>query len=340
MPLISVIVPVYNVEPYLRRCVDSILGQTIGDLELILVDDGSPDNCPQICDEYAEKDARVKVIHQENGGLAVARNAGMKIAKGNYFLFCDSDDYVVSDWCEHLIKCADETQNNFIFGGFTVVNAGKAVQERTCEYHENSIKKYSVSNFISLQTKGKIGFACNVLYYADIIKHNNLRFSKEVIVEDLPFNLEYLRFMSSLTYAGYSDYFYVQYEHTTLSKKYYPNGFKRWQEKYNATLNFIEDCISEEEQKAAFNQVATAYLYYFLQALDNTFDKRNHKNIFAKIRYNNSVVNSKEFQHCIHNADISRENPLYISFLKKKNYFCAYLLQAIAKQKNKIKRRI
>ena len=104
MPEISVIVPVYNVEPYLHRCVDSILAQTFTDFELILVDDGSPDGCPAICDEYAAKDCRVRVIHQENGGLSSARNAGLDIAAGNYFAFIDSDDYVYSEYLAKLLK--------------------------------------------------------------------------------------------------------------------------------------------------------------------------------------------------------------------------------------------
>ena len=94
MPLVSIIVPVYNVEKYLKRCVDSILAQTFIDYELILVDDGSSDSSDIICDEYAAKFDKIYVIHQKNGGLSAARNAGMSIARGEYFLFCDSDDYV------------------------------------------------------------------------------------------------------------------------------------------------------------------------------------------------------------------------------------------------------
>ena len=93
-PLISIIVPIYNVELYLRRCLDSVLNQTYTNLEIILVDDGSPDGCPQICDEYAAKDKRIAVIHKENGGLSDARNAGLDICKGKYISFIDSDDWV------------------------------------------------------------------------------------------------------------------------------------------------------------------------------------------------------------------------------------------------------
>ena len=101
--LISVIVPVYNVEPYLRKCVDSILNQTYRKLEVILVDDGSPDNCGAICDEYAAKDARVRVIHKSNGGLSDARNAGLDIMTGDYVAFLDSDDWVEADMYRTLL---------------------------------------------------------------------------------------------------------------------------------------------------------------------------------------------------------------------------------------------
>jgi glycosyltransferase involved in cell wall biosynthesis len=95
MPVISIIVPVYKVEPYLRRCIDSILAQGFTDFECILIDDGSPDNCPTICDEYMEKDKRIVVIHQENKGVSAARNAGLNRAQGKWIGFVDSDD-----WCD------------------------------------------------------------------------------------------------------------------------------------------------------------------------------------------------------------------------------------------------
>lgn len=100
--LVSVIVPIYNVEEYLSRCIDSIVKQTYTNLEIILVDDGSPDNCPKICDEFADKDARIKVIHKKNGGLSDARNAGLEICTGEYISFIDSDDWVHQDFIKIL----------------------------------------------------------------------------------------------------------------------------------------------------------------------------------------------------------------------------------------------
>ena len=106
--LFSVIVPIYKIEKYLSRCIDSVLAQTFGDYELILVDDGSPDNSPKLCDKWAEKDKRVKVIHKPNGGVSSARNEGLKVAKGEYICFCDSDDEVLPNYCEDLLKALKE----------------------------------------------------------------------------------------------------------------------------------------------------------------------------------------------------------------------------------------
>lgn len=111
-PLISVIVPVYNVEKYLARCVDSIVNQTYKNLEIIFVDDGSTDLCPQMCDDYAEKDSRIKVVHKKNGGLSDARNAGMAVATGEYISFIDSDDYVSDDFFECLLDVMNKENSD------------------------------------------------------------------------------------------------------------------------------------------------------------------------------------------------------------------------------------
>ena len=108
-PLLSIIVPVYKVENYLPKCIDSILAQTFTDFELILVDDGSPDDCPALCDAAAEKDARVRVIHQKNGGLSAARNAGLDVARGEWIGFVDSDDYIAPEMYETLYKAVQNT---------------------------------------------------------------------------------------------------------------------------------------------------------------------------------------------------------------------------------------
>lgn len=117
-PLISIIVPVYNVEEYLDRCVDSIVNQTYKELEIFLVDDGSPDNCPQMCDNWAKKDNRIKVIHKENGGLSDARNAALDVATGKYVFFVDSDDAIAENAIELLLNVAIEKHSSVVISNY------------------------------------------------------------------------------------------------------------------------------------------------------------------------------------------------------------------------------
>ena len=119
--LISIIAPVYKVEPYIRRCVESIIGQTYRKIEVLLVDDGSPDHCGAICDEYARRDERITVIHQENKGLSAARNAALDMAKGDYLMFVDSDDWVEPDFCAVALRLAQENQAQVVSFGYNEV---------------------------------------------------------------------------------------------------------------------------------------------------------------------------------------------------------------------------
>ena len=152
-PLISIIVPIYNVEPYLRRCVNSILNQTYKNLEIILVDDGSPDNCPQICDEYAKNDFRIKVIHKKNGGLSDARNVGIKSSKGEYLSFVDSDDCISPEFIECLyssivgnaVKLAVCQINNF--SDSTARHEQKKKYDCLLISKESALKYYTALNF-------------------------------------------------------------------------------------------------------------------------------------------------------------------------------------------------
>ena len=132
-PLVSIIIPIYKVEPYLRQCLDSIINQTYANLEIILVDDGSPDRCPQICDEYAAKDNRIVVIHKKNGGLSEARNNGLDICKGEFIYFLDGDDYIGNNTIKCLYQHLETNKQFFIAIGYFTALIG------------NTCKTYSVS---------------------------------------------------------------------------------------------------------------------------------------------------------------------------------------------------
>ena len=137
--LVSIIVPIYKVEPYLRRCLDSIVNQTYTNLEIILVDDGSPDGCPQICDEYAANDNRIIVIHKENGGLSDARNTGLDVCKGEYISFVDSDDWTTPTYIEHLLKAIKDNNAEIAVCNYTTTK-----QNCTINTLNTSIPEYEI----------------------------------------------------------------------------------------------------------------------------------------------------------------------------------------------------
>lgn len=164
-PLVTVVVPVYKVEQYIHECVDSILRQTYKNFELYLVDDGSPDNCGQICDQYQEKDSRVHVIHKENGGLSDARNAAINLSKGEYITFIDSDDYVADFYLESLVSAAISFQADIVQGCYTRENNDfkhfTTDDSIVFSDHEKALRSYLLYKDIQ-------GYACVKLYRTEL----------------------------------------------------------------------------------------------------------------------------------------------------------------------------
>lgn len=178
VPTISVIVPVYKVEPYLCQCIDSILKQTFQDFELILVDDGSPDGCPAICDEYAEKDSRVRVIHKENGGLSSARNVGLENALGQYISFIDSDDYIHNEMLEMMLLNLQKNDADMAVCGVESVFPAETV------YHHIKPQVLSRQEAVDLLATQWWLFviACNKLYKRELF--SQVRYPEGFINED------------------------------------------------------------------------------------------------------------------------------------------------------------
>ena len=197
MPEVSVIVPVYKVEKYLHRCIDSILAQTFEDFELILVDDGSPDNCGVICDEYAEKDCRVKVIHKENGGVSSARNAGLVLSTGEYIMFCDGDDALHQKAVECLLHNISTHSSELIVGAFEYIRISSArntiKQEKSLYREGKEIELTNPDGIGWLWEQNNMLSACGKIFRGDIIRQNELCFNTDLIVlEDYAFVIDYL----------------------------------------------------------------------------------------------------------------------------------------------------
>lgn len=215
-PLVSVIVPIYKVEPYLRRCLDSIVKQTYTNLEIILVDDGSPDGCPQICDEYAAKDKRIVVIHKENGGLSDARNAGLDICKGEYISFVDSDDWTNENYIANLLDIITKNKADIAIaenirtdGCFEPSKGNISINVYT---PQNALKHLFSQNHIAFTVSwGK-------LYKKELF--STLRFPKGKFHED-EFTT-YLLFYNSkkLVYTSQILYFYYQRTDSIVSTRH------------------------------------------------------------------------------------------------------------------------
>ena len=240
--LVSIILPIYNVEKYLNRCMDSLLNQTLKDIEIIMVDDGSPDNCPQMCDEYAKKDNRVKVVHKENGGLGYARNSGLDVATGEYVAFVDSDDYVDLGMYEKLYKAAEENNNEAVFCGFKKeFSPNRFIECKECDtYTEYASDKMNelVLDFIAAPPHCKSEYIHDMsvwhsIYKRSIIEENNIRFisERDYASEDIPFQIDFLKCCKKVGFIP--DIFYVYcYNGGSLTKSFKPEKFKKIQALY------------------------------------------------------------------------------------------------------------
>ena len=206
----SIIIPIYNVEKYLRQCIDSVLAENFLDCEIILVNDGSPDGCGEICDEYANKYSHIKVIHKHNGGLSDARNAGIKEAKGDYLIFLDSDDYWIN---------INKNQKNYIGGGILsdlqlltndkidLILHPSSDNIRRIPKEISFTNNDFINNFEALvKSNYYVSNAWTKIVRREIIIKNNLFFPKGYIHEDLPYSLALARFVK--TFAIYNNPFY------------------------------------------------------------------------------------------------------------------------------------
>lgn len=193
-PSVSIIVPVYGVEKYLDRCVESLVKQTLTNIEIILVDDGSPDNCPRMCDDWAHRDSRIKVIHKPNAGQGFARNSGIEIATGEYIAFVDSDDYVEPDTYATLYAEASNNGYDGVFNGFSYFHPDGSKEERGI-VDDIYLSPDAVSNYIAnlLCDVDTVISAWAGIYRTSIIIDNGIRFVSErkFVSEDLLFNIDF-----------------------------------------------------------------------------------------------------------------------------------------------------
>ena len=236
--LISIVIPVYKVEEYLDRCVQSVVDQTYKNLEIILIDDGSPDNCPKMCDEWAKKDKRIKVIHKPNGGVSSARNAGKEIATGKYLQFVDSDDYIDENYTESLLSGYIDGDVDLSCGGYKIIPLkGKIKLFSVKEYFGvNILEKGSL--FLEFVLKWLLDVTVNKLYRMEFAKQ--IKFDENLpLSEDRKFTLDYFKLIKGrINFVDHCGYNYEYNDASAIHKKR-ENAFELL---YQSFSNLIEFC--------------------------------------------------------------------------------------------------
>ncbi|MBQ3262616.1 MAG: glycosyltransferase [Oscillospiraceae bacterium] len=241
--IISVIVPVYKVEDYLDQCIESIGFQTYPYLDIILVDDGSPDSCPEICDRWAERDERIRVIHKENGGVSEARNTGITAAKGSYLFFVDGDDWIDSACCEEAIHCAREQSADIVMWSYVreFENASKPkliyAEDRIFQGEECLLLARKMAGAVGDELRNPTGTdslapVCCKLYKTSLISEHKLKFVdlKEIGVhEDGLFNLEAMALADKVVFLNRHWYHYRKGVRGQNTRSYRPELFEQYQ---------------------------------------------------------------------------------------------------------------
>lgn len=233
-PLISVIIPIYNVEQYLRRCLDSIVNQTYTNLEIILVDDGSPDKCPQICDEYASRDNRIIVIHKENGGLSDARNAGLDICKGEFISFVDSDDWASLEYINELYSTIKETLADIAIINHKHVTTPSSIEIQKRRHIKFFSKQQALFELIAKQYQPFV-VSWGKLYRKNLF--NNIRFPVGKYHEDEFTSHLLISKASKITYSSKILYFYYQRSNSITKQNHITDIIEAFENRLNFTIS-------------------------------------------------------------------------------------------------------
>lgn len=306
-PLISVIVPVYNVEKYISACVDSILAQTYTKLEILLVDDGSTDSSGALCDEYARRDVRVRVIHQENGGLSNARNTGMQTAQGTYFAFVDSDDFIAGDYIAYLYEMIEKHHAQIAVCGYQKVYPGdeySCYRGRTGNHNSvDSEKVYRTEEGLQqlLYQRGIISSAWGRLFDASLFMYTDvMQFPVGKLHEDVAVMYRLFGAADTIVCGDEAKYYYLQRADSIVNQQ-----FDRRRMEYIA---FTGECIQFMEEfypnlrKAAVSRHFSA-CFELLSCIEN--------NNSYRIEYEQLVNEIKKYRHIVlWDADARLKNRL------------------------------
>lgn len=283
---ISVIMPVYNAEKFLKTAIQSVIKQSYKKIEIILVDDGSTDKSCKICDDYAKKDRRIKIIHQKNSGPSASRNTGIKNAKGEFIFFTDADDFLEEDALSLLIESADQHQAEIIIGDFQNIKNGQLELRQDFSFLGNKLlKKEDLLSYARLYLKKPNRYlllACSWgrLFKSSIIKDNHLFFEEKLqTFEDVAFNFTYLKYAKTAFFVKktiYSHRVYDDYLSATRSIGSNPKKLFGYQQALFKIRNFLENNLTDKEIK---KEIGHAYIFLTIIQLVRMCGQINCDNI-------------------------------------------------------------
>ena len=320
---------------YLDRCMKTLLEQTLQDIELIMVDDGSPDKCPQICDEYAQKDSRIKVVHKQNAGLGYARNSGLEVATGEFVAFVDSDDYVDTSMFELLYKEALKTQADAVFCAYQIHDKnrdGEILFSKKKLLHGKEIINY-IADMIASPTcikeeRLECMSAWNGIYKKSVIDKGKIRFmsEREIVSEDIVFNVDFLKRCNCIALVPQPLYYYC-INGNSLSQTFKESKFSGIIRLYNSLINRTKEYNSTEMSQRCLRLLVEYTLGQINDLFFSSLSLKKKKMIF------NTVAKNKIWDKNINTFEIVLPKTQFLKFLllKSRSFFLYQMLVTLKK---------
>lgn len=287
---VTIVVPIYKVEKYLNRCLESLVNQTLQDIEIILVDDGSPDNCPIFCDQWKEKDHRIRVVHKQNGGLSSARNAGLDIARGEYIGFVDSDDDIELDMYEKMYQKAKEYNVDFVMSDYLrILNSNekyiKSLDINEGYYSRNQIVKDIFPQLIMTSSieYGPLLSVWHCLYKLSFLKNNNIHFDNKVKWSEDNIFSSFVGYHAQSFYYMKNEALYHYYQNEGTITTSYRQGAWNVYKTMNKHLHQYFDKIEDYDFSNQLN-------YHLIYYASNCLNMCSYKGGFTKIRKEISLL--------------------------------------------------
>lgn len=312
-PKISVVIPCYNIEKHLSKCIESVLAQTFSDFELLLIDDGSSDSTLEICKEYQQKDTRVKFFSHQNKGVSDTRNRGIDLAQGECIMFIDGDDFIKDDYFEYFINYY--SKEIWAICGFTNIREKKKTENR---YFFELLKlfpngKVERADFLKLLEYYSLSSPCARIYDRKIIIDENIRFNQYITYqEDLAFNLRYLNHVKEIQLLDYFGYFYIEHKNSSTSR------FHKNFDHIELLFDNLNPMVISDDDK----MIVKEFIFQsVLRKISNIFHPKSNKNSSEKKNELSSLFNSKYFIYIYDYINKTQINFILKTILKLKSTF-------------------